>query len=250
MKKLRHLAAALVAALAFSALPAMAAGLWPDLPASSSPGTPFDSTAPSTAATQDIPAAGCIPVDTGNSQGIAPATMCVSPNQLVGYVGSTALSQLKYTTFPIGSVAYGSLGTNTTPVSGTIYYAQLNLPVGLTITKIGCMNGGTASTNNLVYGLYDSSGTLVANTALAGVTATGTDAFQEIATTASYVAVPGVYYVAWQTNGTTTRFRTAAASTYITMATGSVTGTFGTLASITPPTSFTADKGPFCYVSS
>jgi hypothetical protein len=250
--KLRHFGAVAVAALLglASLAPAFASGIWINSePPSTSPGT-----APATVQTtggQTIPASGCIPMDTGNTQGINPATMCVSPNQLTGFVGATAFTQLKYLTFPVGSVAYGSLGTNTTPVSGTIYYAQLNLPVGITISKIGCMNGGTAATDKLIYALYNSAGTLVANTSLSGVTATGTDQFQEIALATNYAAVPGLYFVAWQDNGTTTRFRTAATATYVTQITGSQTGTFATLPSITSvATTFTADVGPFCYVSS
>lgn len=244
--KLRHLAVALVAALLLSG-PALAVGLFEGLPNSTSPGTaPSSGNADATG--QDINDDACIPMDTGNGQGIVPTTMCVSPSQLSGYVGDKAATQLAYTTFPIGSVAYGSLGTNTTPVAGTVYVAQLNIPVGITIDTIGCLNGGTVGTDKAIYSLYDSTGALIANTALAGVTTSGTDAFQEIALTASEILVPGVYYVGWQTNGTTTRFRTAAASTYITMATGSATGTFGTLPAITVPTAFVADKGPFCYV--
>jgi len=175
--------------------------------------------------------------------------MCVSPSQLLGYQNILA-PRLKITTIPIGSVAYGSLGTNTTPVAGTIYYSQVNLPA-MTVTNIGCMNGGTAATDKLIYGLYNASGTLVANTALTGVVASGTDAFQEIALTATYAAVPGEYFIAWQTNGTTTRFRTVATLTYIEGIAGSQTGgTFGTLGAITSvATGITADKGPICYVN-
>lgn len=254
--KLRHLAAVLMAATLVTATSLViptpegwASGFWPNLPAATSPGTAPTTEAPSTATGQTIGANDCIPMDTGNASGINPSTMCVSPSQIVGYVGNTGQSLLKYTNIPIGSVAYGSLGTNTTPVAGTIYYSQLNLMAAITITNIGCLNGGTVGTDKAIYALYNSSGTLVANTALAGVTTSGTDAFQEIALTATYAAVPGTYFVAWQTNGTTTRFRTIAASTYISWATGSQTGTFATLAAITPPTSFTADKGPICYVN-
>lgn len=227
----------------------MASGMFQNLPASTSAGT-----LPATGGTtggQAIGADDAIPLDTGNTQGINPATMVVSPSQLAGFVGGLGWTQLKYTSIPIGGVAYGSLGTNTTPVAGTIYYAQLNLPVGLTITNIGCMNGGTAATDKLIYGLYSSAGALLASTALAGVVASGTDAFQEIPLTATYAAVPGQYFVAWQTNGNTTRFRTVATLTYVSWIEGSQTGgTFGTLGAITTPaTGITADKGPICYVN-
>lgn len=245
----RLLLAALIAALPSFAL---ASGFWPDLPASTSPGSAPVTTAPSTATGQTIGNDDCIPMDTGNVSGVNPSTQCVSPNQLssFGAPGGALWPMLKITSIPIGAVAYGSLGTNTTPVAGTIYYTQINMPA-MTVTNIGCMNGGTAATDKLIYGLYNSSGTLVANTALAGVTASGTDAFQEIALTTPYTVAAGEYFIAWQTNGTTTRFRTIATLTYIQMIAGSQTGgTFGTLGAITSvATGITADKGPICYVN-
>lgn len=243
----------LIAAISLLALPsvAFASGLWPDLPASTSPGTAPTTTAPTTATGAVIPTAGCIPMSTGFASGINPSDMCVSPNQLATYgaPGGALFPVLKVTNIPIGSVAYGSLGTNTTPVAGTIYFTQINLPA-MTVTNIGCLNGGTAATDKLIYGLYNSAGTLVANTALAGVLAANADTFQQIALTATYTAVAGQYYIGWQTNGTTTRVRTIAASTFIQMLTTSQTGTFGTMAAIgTIPTTVTADVGPICYVN-
>lgn len=243
--KLRLLGVALVAALSFSALPALASGLFPNLPASTSPGTaPANAISQSTSPGAAITGAECIPADTGLLNGQNPATECISPSQLSNWANPRVL----YSNIPIGSVAYGSLGTNTTPVSGTVYVSQIFIPGAVSVAHIACMNGGTASTDKLLYSIYNASGTLVAQTAAAGTTATGTDAFQSLATTATYAMVPGVYYVGWQTNGTTTRFRTIAASTFIGLNTGSATGTFGTLPAITVPSSFTADKGPICWV--
>jgi hypothetical protein len=243
------MAGAVAAALSLAPIVALAGGQFPGFPNSTSPGTV--STNGATSGGAAIPTAGCVPMDTGASSGL-PQTLCVSPNQLATYGarGGALWPVLKVTSIPIGSVAYGSLGTNTTPVAGTIYYTQINLPA-MTVTNIGCMNGGTAATDKLIYGLYNSSGTLVANTALTGVVASGTDAFQEIALAAAYTAAAGEYFVAWQTNGTTTRFRTIATATYIDMIAGSQTGgTFGTLGSITSvATGITADKGPICYVN-
>lgn len=249
--KLRLLGVALVAALPFSALPALASGLFPQLPASTSPGTaPANAIDQATSPGADITGQECIPADTGLTNGQNPATECISPSQLMNW----ATPHNIYSTIPIGSVAYGSLGTNTTPVAGTVYFMQLWIPTATTIGHIACMNGGTASTDKLLYSLYNSAGTLVANTSTSGTTATGTDSFQSLAltnpTATTYDAVAGKYWVGWQTNGTTTRFRTVAASTYIDAYTGSATGTFGTLPAITPTTSITADKGPICYVTS
>jgi hypothetical protein len=239
------MAGAVAAALSLASVAAIAGGVFPGYPNSSSPGTA--STSGATSGGSTIPAGGCIPMDTGAASGL-PQTLCVSPNQLVGY-NNTVLPVLKQTTIPIGSVALASLGTDTTPVSGTIYFSQMNLPA-MTVTNIACLNGSAAATDKYIFGLYNSSGTLVANTALAGVTASGTNAFQSIALTTPYTAVSGQYFVGVQTNGTTTRLRTIATATYLQMATTSQTGVFGTMAAIgTVPTTVTADVGPICWIN-
>lgn len=151
-------------------------------------------------------------------------------------------------TIPVGGVAYGSLGTNTTPVAGTIYWAEVEIPQLASLTGVGFLNGGTVGTDAAIVALYDNDGTLVANSALAGVTTSGTDAFQQVAFTAAYQAKKGRYFIAVQFNGTTTRFRTITASTYINTRTDSDTGVFGTLTALTVPSTFTADVGPIAYV--
>lgn len=237
MRILRGLVAGVFTAIAvaFIAPFAVAAGIFPGYPAATT-----------------VPQYGCVPSDvygpgyTANNQGLIPQTVCLTPGQITGDALQSPLND--YPNIPIGSVAYGSLGTNTTPVSGTVYVSSFRLPVDITATAIACMNGGTAGTDKLLYSIYSSTGTLLANTATAGTTASGTDAFQELALTANLTMPAGLYYLGWQTNGTTTRFRTVAASTYINVASGSATGTFGTLPAITPPTTFTADKAPICYV--
>lgn len=226
------LAAALLAVLS---APAFAAGMFSQYPAATS---------------GNITATGCIPMDVygpnaANSQGVNPATVCVSPDEIMNY-GLTVKN--KYSVVPVGSVAYGSFGTSTTPVAGTQYWANLDIPVSKTLTGIGCLNGATAATDLLIYGLWNSSGVLIANTALAGVVAASADTFQQIAFTATKAVTPGRYFIGWQTNGTTTRFRTIAASTFIDVVTASDTGSFATLETLTVPTTFTADKGPICYV--
>ncbi len=210
-----------------------------------------------------VPQQGCVPADvygpdyTGNSQGAGYQTGCLTPGQVAGQAAANALNI--YTTIPIGSVAYGSLGTDAVAVAGTIYWTSFQLPVDLTVGHIACLNGSTAATDKLLYGIYDSSGALLAATATAGTTATGTDAFQSLAiattgtdqgTTATSVALKaGEYFIAWQTNGTTTKHRTVAASTYLGMVTDTDTGTFGTLTALTVPTTFTANQAPICYVT-
>jgi hypothetical protein len=232
--------------IALAASSALAAGNFTGLPASTSPGLP--STGAPTAGGGPITPGGCIPMDTGNAQGINPATMCVSPSQFRNF---SAGVQLSYLTAGInGAVPLASTGVDTTPVAGTIYLAQINIGAQFTVTNISCLNGSAAATNNLVYGLYNASGALVANTLLTGVVAAGVNSFQApIALTAPYAAAAGTYFVAYQTNGTTTRFRTIPANGAGDL-TGSLTGVFGTLpASLTLPTAFTANVGPICFVN-
>jgi hypothetical protein len=232
-----------LAAILFAS-PVLAAGNFVGLPAATGPGTP---SVGATGVGGPISASGCIPMDTGFPSGINPATQCVSPSQLANSL--TGGVQLSYSTAAVpATVPLASLGNDTTPVSGTIYVAAIQLPA-FTVTNISCLNGSAASTNNLVYGLYNSSGSLVASTALAGVVAASPNAFQTaIPLTAPYVAAAGQYLVAYQTNGTTTRFRTITANGAGDL-TGSYTGVFGTLPSIAIPTAFVVNVGPICFVN-
>lgn len=183
------------------------------------------------------------------SSGAISTTSTLAVTGATTLTGGVAASTMgRHSTIPIGAVAYGSLGTNTTPTAGTIYYAEVFLPANKTLTGIGILNGGTVGTDNGLVALANSAGTIVANSDLAGAVTAGANAFQQFAFTATYAAVgPARYWILYQVNGNTTRFRSVAVSTYLPF-TGSVAGVFGTLAAITPPTSTTADVGPIAYV--
>lgn len=164
--------------------------------------------------------------------------------------GIVGTSPIRIPNIPIGAVAYASLGTSTTPVAGTIYISEVFLPVNKTIAGIGILNGATVGTDAGIVGLYSAAGALLANSALAGATTSGTNAFQEFAFTTPYAAVgPNKYFIAYQVNGTTTRFRSIATNTYLNT-TKSTAGVFGTLGAQTPPTTTTADVGPIGYLYS
>ncbi len=163
--------------------------------------------------------------------------------------GLAATGRSRFQTVPIGSVAYASMGNDTTLVSGTIYWAEVDIPINFTATGIAVLNGATVGTNNGLVGLYNSGGVLVANSALAGALTAGANAFQTRAFAATYAAIgPGRYWVAYQANGATDTLRTVAASTFVDCLTKSATGTFGTLTALTVPTTFTANVGPIAYV--
>lgn len=134
-------------------------------------------------------------------------------------------------------------GNDSTPVITETYICEVIIPANMTITGIAFLNGSAVGTDKLVGILFNSSGVVVANTALAGTTATGTDAFQKIDLTATYAAKgPATYYIGLQVNGTTYRFNSHILGVF---GASKKTGeTFGTPTTITAPTTFTTALGP------
>lgn len=236
MFKMKVLIAGVFATLFASSV--FAAGLFPGL----------------TSATPPLTGIECIPADTNLTQGLTPATECMTPGNVTGIATQNQLGN--YSNIPIGSVAYGSLGTNTADIAGQLWVSSFQMPIDATITGIKCLAGGTATTDNVIGALYKKNlsgdttlATLVGNSALAGVLLSGASTFQTYAFTTAYAAKAGQYYMVVQGNGTAAgAIRTIAASTFVGVTAGLITGTFGTLTStITFPTTFTADKGPICY---
>ena len=167
----------------------------------------------------------------------------------VSFDGIVSSGRLRYSTVPIGSVAYGSMGTDSVQVAGTLYVADMAIPRAMTITGIGVLNGSTVGTDKVIYGLYADTGVLLASTALAGTTTSGANAFQEIALTAPiFVRGPARFAIVVQYNGTTDKMRKIAPSTFIDVMTQDETGTFGTIQNIAYNDTFTANVGPIAYV--
>jgi len=153
-------------------------------------------------------------------------------------------------TVPIGSVAYGSFGNATTYISGQVFLMNIFVPFDMTVTNINVLNGGTVGTNACIVVLYNSAGTVLRTSALAGATTAGANAFQTYALTSSIaVQGPGRYFVGIQCNGATDNVRTVAASTFAGLVTQSNAGVFATIPAITPPTTFTANVGPIVYLN-
>lgn len=166
---------------------------------------------------------------------------------------ATSGSLLRYSSIPIGDTAYGSIGTNTTDINGQVWVTSIYIPVQKTITKLGVLQGGTATTDSVVMGIYNASGTLIGNTALAGTILSGANTFLEVAlanpTGGSLTLTPGIYYLSVQGNGTTAgAIRTVATATFINVVSQVNAGVFGTLPAITPPTTFTAGQAPVMSV--
>lgn len=169
----------------------------------------------------------------------------------VGQKNALKTGRSKFPTVPIGSVAYGSMGTNTTTVAGTMLYGEIFLNRATSLTGIGVLNGATIGTDKGIVVLFDATGAPVAWSALAGVTTVGANAFQQYPFTAVTAALPpGQYFIGYQSNGTTDTVRTVAVSTFNDLVGAGATGVFGTIPSITVPATLTADKAPigFGYV--
>lgn len=173
--------------------------------------------------------------------------------------------QLKLTNIPIGSVAYASVGTNSTDVAGQLWVTDILVPYNRIVSTIGMLAGGTATTDKWLAAIYDSYGYLVASTAVAGKLLSGANTFQTQAialtyargTTTSTAATsvqlygPQQYFVVVQGNGTAAgSLQTVATATFLNLVSTTIAGTFGTLTStITVPTTFTADNAPVIYLA-
>ena len=152
--------------------------------------------------------------------------------------------------FPsLGSVAWTSVGTSTAIASATsMYCSEIDVPFSKYVTGLGVLNGATAGGTDKHYVmLYDATGNIVTNSAVAGVAAATANGWQTFAFTNPYYVIgPAKYYGCLQSNGTTDTVRMLTTGTLDNTTTKAVTGqTFGTVAaSFTVPTTFTTVVGP------
>jgi hypothetical protein len=145
----------------------------------------------------------------------------------------------------MGAAALTGFETNgVAPVAGTINLTEVYVPHLQTWTGAGVLNGTTVGTDNFIVALYGANGALLANSALAGTLSAGASVFQNIAFTAPITIVPGRYFVAVQSNGTTATLRHLLAANGAANNTSATVGVFGTLpATMTAPTTFTTAVG-------
>lgn len=163
----------------------------------------------------------------------------------LGDVGLGGGLPVQLCTIPIGSVAYGSLGTSTTQVAGTTFYGSIFVPSTQKWTGLKVLQNGTVGTDKFIGQLWDADGNKLLNSATAGVTTSGANTFLSLAfTAAAIIPGPARYFVGVQGNGSTDGLRTVATATFIDGVASSDTGTFATLENITVPTTLTADKWP------
>ena len=172
-----------------------------------------------------------ISADTEQSSGSYPQT------------GSLSLQQLALL------VSFYGNDLDKTMVAGSRYYSSIVIGNPALLTGVSMKVGGTGGTDSWIFELHSPTGALLATTATAGTTAGTANTWQQIAFTATYnLTVPGTYWLALQSNGNTAKFASINAPTSSGVLTGSATGTFGTGASITPPTTYTANLGPKALV--
>jgi hypothetical protein len=156
---------------------------------------------------------------------------------------------LVWSAIPMGSLALTSYETNgTAPTAGTMYLTEIYVPFTQTWTGISKLNGTTVGTDNHLVALYGADGTLLANSAVAGVLSANASVFQDTAFTAPITLIPGRYFLGVQSNGTTATLRHLETALGVTNNTGSQAGTFGTIPATltTVPVTTTNAQGVIC----
>jgi hypothetical protein len=160
----------------------------------------------------------------------------------------TAQTVSGFTAFGTGGMINtlnSSSGGSVAMVAGTVYWAAVPVLWNVTLTGVIFCTGSAGGTDNWIGALYNSAGTLLANSALAGIAAPAPATKKAFPFTAPLpVTGPAVYYIALQSSGTTAKFLgfNNAIEGFVT---GNVTGAFGTLPSITPGTTYGVNLGPF-----
>jgi hypothetical protein len=179
---------------------------------------------------------------------------CVGGQWINGDDSQTTRSTFYRASFPpIGAVAHtGAIGTSTATTAAELYCVEIDMPFSKLITGLAPHIGATGGTDKWIVALYDATGNLIANSATAGATVSGTAfAFQPEAFTAPYFAVgPAQYYGCVQSNGTTATLDLVTTGTGDLLLTykSAAAGTFGTLPNFTAPTAFTTLQGPWQYL--
>jgi hypothetical protein len=153
----------------------------------------------------------------------------------------------QFTTFTAPGIPLATLGSVVTDIAGQEWFSQINVEFNATSTGACLLNGTATGTDKWIFILWDAAGKIVANTAVAGVLASGSSTYTCQAWTAPInLQGPSTYFIGIQGNGTAATFYAyATAGVPTKYGTGIVAaGTFATLLPITPTTTFTTAVGP------
>lgn len=175
---------------------------------------------------------------------------CLGGQWVNGDAAQTTRSTTPFLSPSIGATLQTAIDTsgNAAGASTEQYCTQVYLPYSKYLTGLAVLNGTTVGTNKWIYILYDSSGNLLSNTAIAGTLTAGASTYQQVAfTTPLYAVGPATYTACLQANGTTDTYRRVITAGNQGLFAGKLTGgTFGTIPNpITPPASFTTALGGY-----
>jgi hypothetical protein len=139
-----------------------------------------------------------------------------------------------------------SSGADITPVAGTWYVAACYIGCNCTLTGIiAGSNSGTGADDWMAAIWNSAGGAPLATSSLSGIASPAAGAKAAFAFTAQLaVQGPGLYFVGVQSNGTTDKLL-CFANNLEGFFTTSHTGVFGTPLSLTPPSTYTVNVGPF-----
>lgn len=182
---------------------------------------------------------------TPKGTGTVVATNAITPTGGVAAAGGWSVSpRTIHSGNAPPTAALSGAGTDTTPVTTTTYICEIFVPANCTITGVAVLNG-SVNAGNITVSLADSTGAPIAAAKSASTASSGTNAYQRIPFASSYAAKgPATYYVMYQTDNTSNRFRTHLVGNFGT--TTQTSGVYGTFVSFSPPTTFTTNVGPIC----
>lgn len=149
----------------------------------------------------------------------------------------------------LGTAALTAAGTSSVHVAGTMNISEIFVPHWNVWKGLSVLNGTVVGTDNMLVALYNTTGQLVANSAVAGTLSASASTFQARDFLTPVLLAPGRYFCGVQSSGTTATTNKLVAANGVNVLTTTVAGAFGTVpATITVPTTFTTAVGCVCQL--
>lgn len=148
---------------------------------------------------------------TGNSTftGTVGITGVLTPTGGIAAAGgfsATPCGQINTGGYPAIVSTYG---TDSTPVTTTVYVVEIFVPCNMTIVGVNYLNGSAVGNGTVRIGLYTSAGVAIAAALTAATTTAGIDSYQAVAFATPYAAVgPAKYLIGFQFSSGTDRYNT------------------------------------------